>query len=115
MARLTYAELDRLRHTVSLVDLCRSRGIILTPESDTPDTYTGKCPFHADEGASFVVLARQNSFYCRGCAACGYVVDFVMVAEALDFEAAARSLLDALPDSLLSNPKEGAGPHAENS
>ena len=47
--------------------------------------YTGKCPFHSEKTASFVVYPNTKSYYCFGCGVHGDVIDF------------ARAMTDTLP------------------
>lgn len=41
-----------------------------------PTRMVGRCPFHDEKTASFVVYQNTRSFYCFGCMAGGDVIDF---------------------------------------
>jgi len=96
MPRIPDAELERLKQSVSLADLCRGRGIELKPHGSRD--LIGKCPFHEDKTPSFVVTPEKQLFHCMGCDAAGSVIDFVMRVDGIDFkEAVARLLPSARP------------------
>ena len=98
MGRITEAGLRRIKQEISLVELCRWRGMRLKPKPDGRDELTGRCPFHRDRDSSFVVIAGKNLFYCTHCRAGGGVLDFVVEAQGCDYHVAAETLLAALPD-----------------
>ena len=114
MARITNADLVRLKHTVSLVRLCRSRGIALRPRPTGHDEWMGRCPFHSGKNSALVVIARKNLFHCTECRAGGGALDFVVKADGLDYRQAAEKLLAALPAIQLPAPRKGAECHAAN-
>jgi DNA primase len=96
MSRIPDAELERLKQTVSLADLCRGRGIELKPHGSRD--LIGKCPFHEDKNPSFVVTPEKQLFHCMGCDAAGSVIDFVMRADGIEFkEAVARLFTSTRP------------------
>ena len=76
MPRIPEAEIERLKQSISLAELCRARGIELKPHGSRD--LIGKCPFHEDKNPSFVVSPAKNLFHCMGCDAAGSVIDFVM-------------------------------------
>ena len=91
MSRIPDTELERLKQSISLADLCQARGIELKPHGSRD--LIGHCPFHQDKTPSFIVSPGKNLFHCMGCDAAGSVVDFVMKADGIDFKAAAQKLL----------------------
>ena len=60
--------------------------------------YTGPCPFHSENTASFTVNEDKGLFHCFGCGEGGDVVRFVEKIEGIDFkEALAHLGLDNQP------------------
>lgn len=54
----------------------------------------GKCPFHKEKTASFVIYLDQNSFYCYGaCGKGGSVIDYVMEQQKCGFLDAVKFIL----------------------
>lgn len=47
--------------------------------------YWGNCPFHNEKTPSFSVSEKKQIYYCFGCGAGGYVIDFVMQYDRLSF------------------------------
>jgi len=93
MPRIPDTELERLKQSVSLAELCRTRGIELKPHGQKG--LIGKCPFHEDKTPSFIVSPAKNLFHCMGCNAAGSVIDFVMKADGIGFKDATKKLLTA--------------------
>ena len=91
MARFSDDDLDGLRRNVDLAALVRSHGVDL--EKHGSRDLVGRCPFHEEKTASFVVTPAKNLFHCLGCGAAGGPIDFVMKAEGLTFRAAVDKLL----------------------
>lgn len=53
----------------------------------------GRCPFHDESSASFVIYLDQNSWWCFGaCSAGGDVIDFIIRRDKLDFRSAVKLL-----------------------
>ena len=52
----------------------------------------GSCPLHAERTPSFFIKPYAQTFHCYGCGAGGDVIQFVMLAENLDFKAACERL-----------------------
>lgn len=71
--RIDYAA---LKDRISIVDYI-GRYVQLRK---TGARYKGKCPFHDERTASFVVYPETRSFYCFGCMAAGDVIDFAKLA-----------------------------------
>ncbi len=69
------ADLARLKQSIDLVAVVRSRGVKLAKQGKD---YVGLCPFHQEKTPSFHVTPSKNLFHCLGCHAGGSVIDFVM-------------------------------------
>ena len=91
MARISDDDLNQLKKNVSVAELCRSRGIELQPHGRKD--LIGKCPFHEDKNASFIVSPDKNLFHCMGCDAAGSVIDLVMKLDGLTFKDAVQKLI----------------------
>jgi DNA primase len=97
VARIADSELERLKVEVSLVGLVEAKGVALRKHGAD---MVGRCPFHDDQGPSFVVSPSKNLWRCHGaCQAGGSVVDFVMRAEGVSFRHAVELLRHGLPVS----------------
>ena len=68
MARIPDEVIEELKRNVSLVRLCRERGIQLKPAGKE---LKGLCPFHEEKKPSFHVNPDKNLFHCLGCDAAG--------------------------------------------
>jgi DNA primase catalytic core len=75
MPRIPDSELERIKATVDLAALVRSRGIELKKHGARD--LIGRCPFHEEASASFVVTPAKRIFHCLGCGAAGNVIQFV--------------------------------------
>jgi len=51
----------------------------------TGNSYKGKCPFHNEKTASFMVSAEKQLYHCFGCGVGGNVIGFVMAIENFQF------------------------------
>ena len=91
MAKIPEAELARLKRDTDLAALVRSRGIELKKHGSRD--LAGRCPFHDEKTASFVVTPSKNLFHCLGCGAAGGPIDFVMKIEGITFRAAVDKLI----------------------
>ena len=95
MARIADQELERLKVGVSLVVLVEAKGVVLKKHGAD---MVGRCPFHEDQGPSFVVSVSKNLWRCHGaCQVGGSVVDFVMRAEGVSFRHAVELLRNGAP------------------
>ena len=95
MARIADEELERIKAGVSLVGLVEAKGIALRKHGVD---MVGRCPFHDDQGPSFVVSVSKNLWRCHGaCQLGGSVVDFVMRAEGVSFRHAVELLRNGAP------------------
>lgn len=52
----------------------------------------GRCPFHREKTASFVIYEDQNTFHCFGCQENGDVISYVMKLNKLNFIEAVKYL-----------------------
>jgi len=86
MARKPNDEIDRLKTTLSLIEMCRSRGIDLKPCGKRD--LIGRCPFHDDREPSFIVSPHENRFHCPTCGASGSLTALAMKLEGRDGRAA---------------------------
>jgi DNA primase catalytic core len=95
MARISDAELERLKSEVSVQRLAEARGVVLKRHGAD---LIGLCPFHDDKKPSLVISPRKNLWHCLGvCQAGGSVVDWVMKAEGVSFRHAVELLRADLP------------------
>ena len=97
MSRLSTAELERLKQSVSLVRLLESEGYKLHRQGKD---YVMRCPFHQEKTPSFSVSVVKNCYHCFGCGASGSVLDYVMQSQRLSMGKAIgylQSLIGQLP------------------
>lgn len=97
MSRLSTAELERLKQSVSLVSLLESEGYKLHRQGKD---YVMRCPFHQEKTPSFSVSVVKNCYHCFGCGASGSVLDYVMQSQRLSMGKAIgylQSLIGQLP------------------
>lgn len=78
MSRLSTAELERLKQSVSLVRLLESGGYKLHRQGKD---YVMRCPFHQEKTPSFSVSVVKNCYHSFGCGASGSVLDSYTQAE----------------------------------
>ena len=95
MPRIADVDLDRLKKNTDLAALVRAHGVELKKHGSRD--LVGRCPFHAEKTASFVVTPAKNLFHCLGCGVAGGPIDFAMKAEGLTFRAAVDKLLAGGP------------------
>ncbi len=89
MPRIADDELTRLK-AIPLLDLCRDYGIELKPAGKD---WKGRCPFHDDDGPSFVVTPSKNLWNCLGqCGSGGDTIALVMKKEGVSFRHACEKL-----------------------
>ena len=91
MARLSDADLTRLKNGVSLLRLVESQGY--EPKKKGKD-YVIRCPFHEDDTASLVISPEKNLFHCFGCGEAGSVIDWVMKTRGVSFRFACEILME---------------------
>lgn len=82
MARMSPAELERLKREVSLVTVAQSQGHALRKQGKD---FVTLCPFHAEKTPSCVISPSKNLYHCFGCSAAGSVLDWVQRTESLTY------------------------------
>ena len=75
MPRIPESEIERIKRETDLAALVRSRGIELKPHGSKD--LAGKCPFHQEKTASFIVSPDKGLFHCMGCGVAGNCIQFV--------------------------------------
>ena len=83
MPRISESEIERIKRETDLASLVRSRGIELNKHG-TKDL-AGKCPFHKEDTASFIVTPDKGLFHCMGCGAAGNCIQFVEKIDGVSF------------------------------
>ena len=83
MARIPDEEIDRLKRETDLAALVRSRGIELHKHGSKD--FAGKCPFHQEDTASFIVTPDKGLFHCMGCGVAGNCIQFVEKFDGVSF------------------------------
>ena len=81
MPRIPDDDLAGLKRNTDLAALVRAHGVELKKHGSRD--LAGRCPFHEEKTASFIVTPAKNLFHCLGCGAAGGPIDFVMQAEGL--------------------------------
>ncbi|MBP9229539.1 MAG: toprim domain-containing protein [Azonexus sp.] len=104
MARISDAELERLKKEVSVERLVESSGIEL---KKTGKDLVGRCPFHADDTASLVVTPAKNLWHCFGCGIGGGPIDWVIKKNGVSFRHAVELLREGI-SSLAAGSDKGA-------
>ena len=90
MARITDAELERLKQTIALQRLAEAKGIVLKRHGAD---LIGLCPFHDDHEPSLVISPDKNLWHCLAACQCGgTVIDWVMKSEGVSFRHAVELL-----------------------
>ena len=101
MARVSEAEIQRLKREISVERLAEARGVKLKKHGKD---LIGLCPFHDDHEPSLVITPEKNLWHCLGaCQAGGSAIDWVMKAEGASFRYAVELLRAGLP-SLAAEP-----------
>ena len=96
MARIPEADIERLKHQVSLQRLVEDQSIKLKRHGKD---YLGLCPFHDDKEPSLVISPDKNLWHCLGaCQTGGSVIDWTMKSQGVSFRHAVELLqADQLP------------------
>jgi DNA primase len=118
MPRIPDESIDRLKSSLDLAALVRSRGIDLKPHGN--GHLVGLCPFHDDTGTpNLVVTPGKGLFHCLACGAAGNGIQFVQKFDGISFRHAFE-LLDEGSQAAFSPPptggrvKQGSTPRLEN-
>ena len=91
MARLTDAEIDRIKRETDLAAVVRSRGVALAAQGGD---LVGLCPFHDDKTPSLHVTPAKGLWRCVSCLATGNVIQFVQRFDGVSFRHAADLLAE---------------------
>jgi hypothetical protein len=83
MPRIPEEEIERIKRQTDLVALARSRGVELNKHGSKD--FAGKCPFHKEDTASFIVSPDKGLFHCMGCGVAGNVIQFVEKFDGVSF------------------------------
>jgi DNA primase len=95
MARIPDAELERLKHEVSLARLIEGQGYRLISQGKD---LACCCPWHeGDDTPSCIVSPKTNLWHCFGCNAGGTVIDWVMRSHQVSFRHACELLAKQHP------------------
>ena len=92
MPRIPESEIERIKRGTDLAALVRSRGVELHKHG--AKDFAGKCPFHAEETASFIVSPEKGLFHCMGCGAAGNAIQFVEKFDGVSFRHAFEILAE---------------------
>jgi len=109
MARISEAELERLKAEVSLVRLIEDTGVVLKRQGKD---LAACCPFHTDDTASLIVTPEKNLFHCFGCGVGGGPIDWVMKRNNVSFRHAVELLREGAPAGSADTAKHGATKHS---
>jgi DNA primase len=110
MARIPDAELERLKHEVSLARLIEGQGYRLISQGKD---LACCCPWHeGDDTPSCIVSPKTNLWHCFGCNAGGTVIDWVMRSHKVSFRHACDLLANQHP--VLAGALPSNGPAAGN-
>ncbi len=93
MPRIPETEIDRIKEQTDLAALVRSRGIELKKHGGNGHL-AGKCPFHEEDEASFIVTPAKGLYHCMGCGAAGNAIQFVEKFDGVSFRHAFELLND---------------------
>jgi DNA primase len=105
MPRIPDESIDRLKSSLDLAALVRSRGIDLKPHGN--GHFIGLCPFHDDTGTpNLVVTPGKGLFHCLACGAAGNGIQFVQKFDGISFRHAFE-LLDEGGQAAFSSTSEG--------
>ena len=107
MPRIPEEEIERIKATIDLAALVRSRGVALRAHGSRD--LIGRCPFHEESSASFVVTPLKRIFHCMGCGAAGNVIQFVELFDGVSFRHAFELLAAG---SGFAAPPDGRRTHA---
>jgi len=75
-------DLDKMKRSIDLAAVIRSRGIDLKPQGHD---LVGLCPFHDDKNPSLHVTAAKGLWRCVSCNATGNVIQFVQKFDGVSF------------------------------
>jgi DNA primase len=93
MPRIPDTEIDRIKRETDLAALVRARGVELKKHGGNGHL-VGKCPFHAEDTASFIVTPAKGLFHCMGCGTAGNAIQFLEKFDGVSFRHAFELLND---------------------
>ena len=96
MPRIPESEIDRIKRETDLAALVRSRGIELNKHGGNGH-FAGRCPFHDEDEASFIVTPAKGLYHCMGCGAAGNAIQFVQRYDGVSFRHAFELLNEGSP------------------
>lgn len=111
MPRIPEGEIERIKRETDLLALVRSRGIELRRHG--AKDWAGRCPFHAEETASFIVSPEKGLFHCMGCGAAGNAIQFVEKFDGVSFRHAFEILAEGRAFSPARRRPGAGGPPSE--
>lgn len=83
MARIPDSKIERIKQSTDLVALVRARGVELKKHGGRD--FIGRCPFHEEATASFVVSPGKGLWHCMGCGAAGNCIQFLEKFDGVSF------------------------------
>ena len=83
MPRIPEEDIERIKRQTDLAALVRSRGIELHKHGSKD--FAGRCPFHKEDTASFIVSPDKGLFHCMGCGVAGNCIQFVEKFDGVSF------------------------------
>ena len=89
MARVSDAELERLKASVAVAELLAGDGVVLAKQGAD---LAGLCPLHNDREPSLKITPGKNLWHCFGCGAGGGPIDWVMRRRGVSFRHAVELL-----------------------
>lgn len=92
MPRIPDDEIERIKRETDLAALVRSRGVELQKHGSKD--LAGKCPFHKEDAASFIVSPDKGLFHCMGCGVAGNCIQFVEKFDGVSFRHAFEILAE---------------------
>jgi len=100
-------EIERVKSSISLADVVRSRGVTLKKKGRQ---LWGLCPFHAEDEPSFAVDEKKGLWNCLGkCQTGGDVFNFVMKTDGINFKQAFELLAESPPSKAVSRKEKPVG------
>jgi DNA primase len=91
LKQVYYSMLTDQTYSLNEADLLKiaSKYILLV---ESRRNLKGRCPFHADQGTSFMLSPEKNIFKCFGCGKDGGPIEFIMYMEGKTREEAIQQL-----------------------
>src|SRR6266568_408302 len=93
MARISEADIERLKNEISVERLVESSGIELKKSGKD---LVGSCPFHEDGTPSLVVTPEKNLWHCFSCQIGGGPIDWIIKKNGVSFRHAVELLREGI-------------------